>query len=119
MLRALGYSQGPYSCSVARRLLICKQALIAQRNRDDSIYELMKTIEDMHSFVEDAEPLKKVKSQQKMMENMSRLTMESAYFIRDYTADKNFCKAGFHSQQNVALTSRRRETFCKVHCLRC
>lgn len=77
----------------------------------------MKIIDDMHSFVNDAEPLKKVESHRKMMENMSRLTMESAYFIRDYTVDKNFCKARFYSQEDLALNLFRREAICEVHSL--
>ncbi|KZP05641.1 WD40 repeat-like protein [Athelia psychrophila] len=46
----------------------------------------------MHSFVHYAEPLKEIESHRKMMQNMSRLTMEAAYLIRDYTIDKNFWK---------------------------
>lgn len=77
----------------------------------------MKTIDEMHSFMDDAEPLKKVESHRKMMENMSRLTMESAYFIRDYTVDTNFCEARLYSQENLALNTSRRETICQVHYL--
>lgn len=76
----------------------------------------MKTIDDIHSFVEDAEPLKKMESHRKMMENMSRLTMEAAYFIRDYTVDKDFCKAQFCSQ-DVTHNFLHRETICKAHIL--
>ena len=51
----------------------------------------MQTIEDIHSFVLEAEPLKIVASQRKVLEDMGRLTVESAYLIRDFTIDKSFC----------------------------
>lgn len=51
----------------------------------------MKTIEDIHSFMIEANPLKTVASQRKILEDMGRLTVESAYLIRDFTIDKNFC----------------------------
>ena len=53
----------------------------------------METIEDIHSFLIEAEPLKIVASQGKILEDMGRLTVESAYLIRDFTIDKNFCES--------------------------
>lgn len=79
----------------------------------------MKTIDDMHSFVNYAEPLKNVESHRKMMENMSRLTMEAAYFIRDYTVNKDFCEPQICSKENIDLTSHFREAICKAHFLGC
>ncbi|KZP29227.1 hypothetical protein FIBSPDRAFT_212881 [Athelia psychrophila] len=66
--------------------------IIAQRSRDASLCSLMETIEDIHSFVLEAEPLKIVDSHQKTLEDMSRLTVECAYLIRDYTVNRNFWK---------------------------
>lgn len=51
----------------------------------------MKTIEDVHSFMIEANPLKTIPSQRKVLEDMGRLTVESAYLIRDFTIDKSFC----------------------------
>ena len=67
------------------------QEIIAQKERDESLCKLIDTIEDIHSFVIDAEPIKVVESQRKVLEIMSRLTIEAAYFIRDCTIDKGFC----------------------------
>lgn len=72
-------------------LSIKMQAIIAQRNRDASLCNLMETIEDLHSFVLEAEPLKIIESHRKILEDMSRLTVECAYFIRNYTIDQSFC----------------------------
>ncbi|KAF7979229.1 hypothetical protein HWV62_43190 [Athelia sp. TMB] len=77
-----------HACS----LLKYTQAIIAQRDRDESLCNLMETIEDIHSFLIEAEPLKIVASQRKILEDMGRLTVESAYLIRDFTINKNFWK---------------------------
>ncbi|KZP17448.1 WD40 repeat-like protein [Athelia psychrophila] len=82
----------PYAQTACSVLSAVPKALIAQKNRDDSVYCLMKAIDDMYSFVEYAQPLEEIKSHRKMLEGMSRLTMESSYLIRDYTIDKNFWK---------------------------
>ena len=89
---------GQYGCS----FLTYTQVIIAQRDRDESLCNLMQTIEDIHSFVIEAEPLKFVASQGKILEDMGRLTVESAYLIRDFTIDKNFCT----SQIALSLLAR-------------
>ncbi|KAF7970763.1 hypothetical protein HWV62_23102 [Athelia sp. TMB] len=74
---------------VADRL---SEVIIAQRDRDESLCDLMNTIKDVHLFMIEANPLKIVASQRKILENMGRLTVESAYLIRDFTIDKAFWK---------------------------
>ncbi|KAF7970764.1 hypothetical protein HWV62_23104 [Athelia sp. TMB] len=66
--------------------------IVAQRDRDDALCNLMETIEDIHSFMTEANSLKVVTSQRKILEDMGRLTVESAYLIRDFTVDKSFWK---------------------------
>ncbi|KAF7974595.1 hypothetical protein HWV62_11874 [Athelia sp. TMB] len=68
------------------------EVIIAQRDRDEALCDLMKTIEDVHSFMIEANPLKTIPSQRKILEDMGRLTVESAYLIRDFTIDKSFWK---------------------------
>ncbi|KAF7971793.1 hypothetical protein HWV62_19927 [Athelia sp. TMB] len=65
-------------------------AILAQQRRDDSVFHLMETINDVHSFLEDAEPLKTIKTHHEILEELSALTVECAYLIRDYTVDKKF-----------------------------
>ena len=60
-------------------------------DRDDSIIRLVKTIDDVYSFVEEAEPMKKIKSLSQILEFMAQQTVECAYFIRDYAMNKDFC----------------------------
>ncbi|KZP11939.1 hypothetical protein FIBSPDRAFT_837088 [Athelia psychrophila] len=50
----------------------------------------METIDDIHSFVLEAEPLRTIQSHRMIIENLSSLTVECAYLIRDYALDKNF-----------------------------
>ncbi|KAF7967198.1 hypothetical protein HWV62_35584 [Athelia sp. TMB] len=66
------------------------KAILAQQRRDDSVFHLMETINDVHSFLEDAEPLKTIKTHHEILEELSALTVECAYLIRDYTVDKKF-----------------------------
>ncbi|KAF7970733.1 hypothetical protein HWV62_23190, partial [Athelia sp. TMB] len=68
------------------------EVIIAQRDRDEALCTLMKTIEDIHSFMIEANPLKIIPSQRKILEDMGRLTVESAYLIRDFTIDESFWK---------------------------
>ncbi|KAF7978740.1 hypothetical protein HWV62_44748 [Athelia sp. TMB] len=68
------------------------EVIIAQRDRDEALCNLMKTVEEIHSFMIEANPLKIVASQRKILEDMGLLTVESAYLIRDFTIDKSFWK---------------------------
>ncbi|KAF7971795.1 hypothetical protein HWV62_19931 [Athelia sp. TMB] len=64
--------------------------IIAQQHRDDSIIRLMETIDDVHSFLLDAEPSETIKKHPKVYQALSALTTEGAYLIRDYAVNKSF-----------------------------
>ncbi|KAF7974594.1 hypothetical protein HWV62_11872 [Athelia sp. TMB] len=66
------------------------EAIIEQRDRDESLCGLMETIKDIHSFLQEAGPLKNIKSHRKTFKEMENLTMASAHLIRDYTLHNNF-----------------------------
>ncbi|KAF7971363.1 hypothetical protein HWV62_21314 [Athelia sp. TMB] len=68
------------------------EAIIAQRRSDDAVFHLMETIDDVHSFLSEAERTETVKKHPKVLEDLSALTLECAYFIRDYTANTKFRK---------------------------
>jgi hypothetical protein len=67
------------------------QTIIAQRDRDDSINDLAKTIGDTYAFVQEVEPLQKVKSHKPVIIALMKQTIDCGYFIRDYAKIKNFC----------------------------
>jgi hypothetical protein len=71
--------------------LIPLQSILDQVDRDDSIVRLVETINDVYSFVEEAEPMKKIKSLGRIIKLMTQQTTECAYFIRDYATDKDLC----------------------------
>ena len=48
-------------------------------------------MDDIYSFVKEAEPLKKIKSHARIVALMAQQTTECAYFIRDYALNKCFC----------------------------
>ncbi|KAF7975678.1 hypothetical protein HWV62_8779 [Athelia sp. TMB] len=66
------------------------EIIIAQQHRDGSIFQWMETIDDVHSFLSEAEPLKTISTHREILEDLSSLTVECAYLIRDYTVDKSF-----------------------------
>ncbi|KAF7967335.1 hypothetical protein HWV62_34697 [Athelia sp. TMB] len=68
------------------------KAIIAQRRSDDAVFHLMETIDDVHSFLSEAERTETFKKHPKFLEDLSALTLECAYFIRDYTANTKFRK---------------------------
>ena len=74
------------------------QTIIAQKDRDNSINELAKTMGDAYAFVHLAEPLKKVESQKPIIISLTNQTVECCYFIRDYAKNKDFCMLDPQSQ---------------------
>ncbi|KZP09326.1 WD40 repeat-like protein [Athelia psychrophila] len=83
----------PYAKTARFVLSAIPKVIIAQQDRDNSIHHSMETIDDTHSFVLEAEPLKKIQSHRRIIDNLSALTVECAYLIRDYALDKNFSTA--------------------------
>ena len=81
---------------------------MAQVDRDKGIVDLVKIMDDVFSFVKEAEPMKKIESHFRIIELMIRQTTECAYFIRDYAMNKGFCK--------LTCTLHVRVSHCFVHC---
>jgi hypothetical protein len=48
-------------------------------------------MDDVYSFVKEAEPVKKIESHGRIVALMAQQTTECAYFIRDYAKNKSFC----------------------------
>jgi hypothetical protein len=46
---------------------------------------------DTYTFVQEVEPLKKVKSHEPVIISLMKQTIDCGYFIRDYAKIKNFC----------------------------
>jgi hypothetical protein len=55
---------------------------------------LIEVIDDVFSFVKDADEVKKIASHGKILVVMAQQTTECAYFIRDY-AKKGFCMSTY------------------------
>ena len=67
--------------------------ILAQKVRDDCISHLVEVMDDIYSFVHEAEPVNKINSHKDIIVVMAKQTTECAYFIRDYATDKNFGKS--------------------------
>ncbi|KZP17847.1 WD40 repeat-like protein [Athelia psychrophila] len=73
----------PYARTACMILSVIPKIIIGQKIRDNAVYHLMETIDDIHSFLKDAEPLKTIKSHSKVIVALGSLTVECAM-------DKNF-----------------------------
>lgn len=93
-------------------MLIYQEAIIAQRDRDEGVCNLMETIEDIHSFMLKADPVKTIPTHRKILEDLACLTVDSACLIRAYTMEEKFCER----RSVIVYTTRKlmllfRETF--------
>jgi hypothetical protein len=80
-------------------------------DRDNSIVRLVKTMDDIYSFVEEAEPMKKIESLGRIIELIAQQTTQCAYFIRDYATDNDFCMSTSELHDNdLTATFITRET---------
>jgi hypothetical protein len=68
------------------------QTILAQVDRDSCIIRLVEIMDDVYSFVKEAEPMKKIESHGRIIALMAQQTTECAYFIRDYAMNKSFCR---------------------------
>jgi hypothetical protein len=71
--------------------LMLSQTIVAQADRDDCVVHLLEVIDDIYSFVHEAEPVRKIESHGRIVTLMAQQTTECAYFIRDYAMEKSFC----------------------------
>ncbi|KZP10853.1 hypothetical protein FIBSPDRAFT_757549 [Athelia psychrophila] len=80
----------PYAKTACTILSVIPKIIIAQKERDDAVYRLMDTINDVHLFIKDAKALESIESHRKVFVALGSLTVECAYLIRDYSMVKNF-----------------------------
>ncbi|KAF7982955.1 hypothetical protein HWV62_25270 [Athelia sp. TMB] len=68
------------------------EVIVAQQKRDKAVLQLMETVDDVYSFVLAAEPTSTMESHPKILEDLSAVTLECTYFIRNYSVDEKFRK---------------------------
>ena len=73
--------------------LSLSQSILAQVDRDSCIVRLVEIMDDVFSFVKEAEPVKKIESHGPIIERMSQQATECAYFIRDYAVNESLCRS--------------------------
>ena len=93
------------SCAVFTHFdLNLSQTILAQVNRDNGVIRLASIMDDALSFVEEAEPIKKIESQGRIIGLIAQQTTECGYFIRDYAMNKSFCKSTSPLRVKVIIT---------------
>lgn len=63
------------------------QLVVAQMQRDINILLLVDAMDDVYDFVKEAEPLRTIKSHEKVITVLAQQTIECGYFISAYCKD--------------------------------
>ena len=71
------------------------QIFLNQMDFDNCICHLVETMADVYSFVQESDPIQRIKSQCQIVCLMTQQTTECAYFIHDYVMRKSFCMLSF------------------------
>ncbi|KAF7340415.1 WD40 repeat-like protein [Mycena venus] len=66
-------------------LTFVREAVEEQQNMDDNVLELVETMAEVYSFVDDVGSLEKVKRLKAVVVEITKQTVECAIFIREYT----------------------------------
>ncbi|KAF7971791.1 hypothetical protein HWV62_19923 [Athelia sp. TMB] len=66
------------------------EAIVAQQKRDEAVVRLMETVDDVYSFILDAERTRTMENRPQIIANLSAMTLECTYFIRDYSFNEKF-----------------------------
>jgi len=95
-----------------RRRII--QVVLAQKARDEAIDHLVDVMNDIYSFVHEAEALRDIQSHKQIVVVITQQTIDCAYFIRDYAINKNFCMSIFiYDALKAYIVNDGRETNCQ------
>ena len=68
------------------------QAIVDQVNRDDSIHALFSKMDEVYTFLTNAE-LDDIGSVKTIIERITRQTVECSYFIQAYCGNQRFSKS--------------------------
>ncbi|EIN12230.1 hypothetical protein PUNSTDRAFT_130499 [Punctularia strigosozonata HHB-11173 SS5] len=66
------------------------ETIIGQVKLDQSIRDLLDTLENVYDFMDQAQPLDSVKSAAKLLTALAQQTTECGWFIHDYAKNKDF-----------------------------
>ncbi|KAF8726639.1 hypothetical protein AX14_007619 [Amanita brunnescens Koide BX004] len=80
----------PYANMAWSILSAVPKTILAQVDRDNGVVRLASIMDDAFFFVKEAEPIKKIESQGRIIALIAQQTTECGYFIRDYATNKNF-----------------------------
>ncbi|KAJ7328358.1 hypothetical protein DFH08DRAFT_815860 [Mycena albidolilacea] len=75
----------PYAKAAWKILTFVRKAVEKQQDMDEKVLELVRTMAEVYSFVDDVESLEKVKRLKDIVVEITKQTVECAIFIREYT----------------------------------
>ncbi|KAF7971790.1 hypothetical protein HWV62_19921 [Athelia sp. TMB] len=82
----------PYVQTACFVLSAVAKVIVAQQKRDRAVVQLIDTIDDVYSFILAAELTSTMENHPKILADLSAMTLECTYFIRDYSVDDKFRK---------------------------
>ncbi|KIK45029.1 hypothetical protein CY34DRAFT_574316, partial [Suillus luteus UH-Slu-Lm8-n1] len=80
----------PYAKMALGVLSWTAKIILAQTDRDKAVFELLKKLGEVYSFVTQNEKLSQIESMSAILENISKQARECARFIENYAQTKNF-----------------------------
>ncbi|KAG1900449.1 uncharacterized protein F5891DRAFT_1145935 [Suillus fuscotomentosus] len=81
----------PYAKMALGVLSAAFKIIVAQAERDKSIYSLLEKLAEVYRFMTRDDSLSKIESMRGIVGKIVQQTHECARFIRDYSETKNFC----------------------------
>ncbi|KAF9061868.1 hypothetical protein BDP27DRAFT_1300736 [Rhodocollybia butyracea] len=77
----------PYADAAYSIVSLAYKTVLAQMQRDKNILALIDTMDDIYSFVKEAEPLRQIESHKRVMICIAQQTTECGYFVSAYCSD--------------------------------
>ncbi|KAF9064575.1 hypothetical protein BDP27DRAFT_1470619 [Rhodocollybia butyracea] len=87
----------PYADAAYSIVSSAYKAVLAQMQRDANILALIDTMNDIYSFVKEAQPLRQIESHKRVMICIAQQTTECGYFISAYCSDNFVVRTLKHS----------------------
>ncbi|KAF9058769.1 hypothetical protein BDP27DRAFT_1453783 [Rhodocollybia butyracea] len=87
----------PYAEAAYSIVSLAYKVVLAQMQRDANILALIDIMDDIYSFVMEAEPLRQIESQHKVMICIAQQTTECGYFVSAYCSDSFLVRTMKHS----------------------
>ncbi|KAG2159003.1 uncharacterized protein EDB93DRAFT_1100061 [Suillus bovinus] len=95
----------PYAKMALGVLSAAANIILTQAERDKSINDLLKKLDEVYGFITQDDNLSKVESMRDVIGKIAQQTLECARFIREYSETKSFCESSNYCIRKPVLYS--------------